>query len=121
MPSKSSTISAVTIFATIAPVNIVTRKQNWKVKNTISTCYYYIFPGAKYPSSLSSISASRKPSPVTTDYTHPRVDISGRDFINVICGGENQIRFLANNFLDIYGAYYKYFWGTSRSFVMNCS
>ena len=39
---------------------------------------------AKYTASLSSIYVARKPSLVTTDYIHPRVDINVRDFFNTI-------------------------------------
>ena len=36
-----------------------------------------VFPSAKVPACLLSISVPRKPSTVTTDYIHPRLDIVG--------------------------------------------
>ena len=46
-----------------------------------------VLPSDKDPASLSSISVLRKPSPVTTDYIHPRLYIFGPEYRNVIFGG----------------------------------
>ena len=55
-----------------------------------------------------------------TDYIHPKVDISGRCFINALCSGVNKIKFLSNKCLDIDRACHTYFLGTGKSFDMNC-
>ena len=75
---------------------------------------------AKYTASLSSIYVARKPSLVTTDYIHPRVEISDRYFINVMYGGVNQIIILVNKFLELSRSCHKYFFRTGKLFVMNC-
>ena len=59
-----------------------------------------------------------KPSPVTT--YHPRVEISVRNFINVMCSGGNKIKILANKCLDIDSSLRKYFSGTGKSILINC-
>ena len=62
-----------------------------------------VFTSAKYPFRLSSIYVPRKSSPVTTDYTHPTVEISAREFNETTIYGLNTIHTLAKNCLDIDG------------------
>ena len=78
-----------------------------------------VFPSAKDPASLSSIYVPREPSPVKTDWIHPRVEINDRYFIIVMCVGGNKIKVLANKCHDIDKACHAYFLGTCKSFVNN--
>ena len=57
---------------------------------------------------------------MTTDYIHTRVEISGRYFINTICGGGNKIKVLTNKCVYVNRDFYKKL-GTGKSFFMNCS
>ena len=77
LPRKLSPIAAVTVVATRAPVDIVTRVPIEKEEPPFQSITTTFLPSAKVPASLSSISVPRKPFPVTTDYIHPRLEIVG--------------------------------------------
>ena len=55
----------------------MTRAPIEKEKSAFKPVTTTVFPSAKVPACLLSISVPRKPSTVTTDYIHPRLDIVG--------------------------------------------
>ena len=113
-PSKPSNIDAVTVVEIIAPVNITTRAPTNKEKTIFQPVTTTVFPSANYPASLSSIYVPRKWSPVTTDYIHTIVDISGIDFNKTMYGGGNKTKVLENKCLDLDRVCHKYFLVTGK-------
>ena len=76
--SRTPTISEVTVVATKSPDEIVTRTPIDKEKLKFQPVTTTVLPSDKVSSSLSSssIPVPRKPSPVKTDHTHPRLVIN---------------------------------------------
>ena len=58
-----------------------------KRKTPRKTVTTKVFPSAIVPASLSSIYVPRKPSPVTTDYIIPTVEIDSKGFYSDMCSG----------------------------------
>ena len=79
-----------------------------------------VFPSAKVPAIVLSISVPRKPLPVTTNYIHPRLDIFGPEYRNIMFGGSDQFKKLTNKCLYIDKTCHTYFSGTGKIFVINC-
>ena len=69
-----------------------------------------VLPRAKILASLSSVYVPRKPSPVTTEYIHPRLESFGSEYRNVIFCGRNPYKVLENKALDMDKACCNYFW-----------
>ena len=66
------------------------------------------------------MSVPRKPSPVKTDYIHPTVEISAREYIQTMIGSGNKIKIIADKCLGLDRDHHKYFSGTGKSFVIIC-
>ena len=47
------------------------------------------------------MSVPRKPSPVKTDYIHPTVEISAREYIQTMIGSGNKIKIIADKCLGL--------------------
>ena len=75
-------------------------------------------PSDKVPASLSSISVPRKPSPVTTDYINPRLEIVGPEYRNTMFIEADRFKKLANYCLDMDKACRNYFSGRGKIFFM---
>ena len=93
---KPSHIAAVPVYATRAPVEIVKRAPIEKCKSPFKPVTTTFLPSAKVPASLSSISVTRKPPPVTTDYIHPRPNIFVPEYRNIIFDGAYILKKLEN-------------------------
>ena len=100
--NKSSSISAVNIVSTIAPVDIVTRRLIEKVKSLFQPVATTFLPSYRVPDSLLSVFLPRKQSPVTTDYIIPRVYIVDPEFRVFMFGGEDRYKRLAWKCVYIY-------------------
>ena len=98
----------------------MTRSPIEKGKSPFQPVTTTVFTSAKVPSSLSSISLSRKPSPVITDFINPRLDVFGPEYRNIMFGGGDLFRNLENRCFDMYKAFRTYFSVTVKIFVMNC-
>ena len=85
--AKLQPFSALPVFETTTPVDIVTRAPINKLKTPFQPVTPTGLLSDKLPASLSSISVPSKTLPETTDYTIPRVDIFGPEFIHAMCCG----------------------------------
>ena len=83
---NNSLFDVVTVVVSIEPVKVITGVPTKKENTRFEPCTTVVSSIAKYPASLSLIYLARKPSPMTTDYICPRVEMCGKYFTNVMCG-----------------------------------
>ena len=98
----------------------MTRSSIDKGKSPFQPTTTIFLPISKVPYSLSSILVPSKSSPVTTDYTYLILDIVCSDYINIVFGGADQFKKLANKCIYINKACHTYFSVTGKIYVMNC-
>ena len=84
VPRKPSPIAVVTVVTIRARVDILKIALADKEKSKFKHVITIFFTIAKVPASLSPIYVPRKPSPVTTDYIHTRLDIFVQSLV-ILC------------------------------------